>query len=190
MVELLQIRRYPYLIVILSVVIAYGVVAVTFAIGQWDPSARVFSTDSTALVDLDSGEVVSLYFADAESFLVRSDVMAASYVCEAQYGDMGNKVKLDSGNGSRRVTLWGKHLAVARFTAPRSGLYRITCEPKYAPHVKLLLAKPPLFSVGAQTSLLSPVLALVVGCLTIMAVGVWIALRFVTRRAPRTQTSR
>ena len=159
------VMRHRPTALVLALAVAYLVVNLGLALGQWDRHRVAFAAGTGVDVRLRAGDERIVYLPADQSEPMNFDFYASDYGCEARGPD--GRLPVRRIDHRRLLDLWRPHTSVVAVQAEVSGVHHIGCGLRRHVDAPLVLASPPPFMAGdwARPGFAVAVLAVVAfGC--------------------------
>jgi hypothetical protein len=131
---------------VLALAVAYLVVNLGLALGEWDRHRVTFLAGTGIDVRLRAGDERIVYMPADQSEPINFDFYASDYGCEASGPD--GRLSVRRIGHRRLLDLWRPHTSVVTFEAEASGVHHIGCGRGRHVDAPLVLASAPRFMVG------------------------------------------
>ncbi len=135
------VMRHRPTALVLALAVAYLVVNLGLALGEWDRHRVTFVAGAGVDVRLRAGEERIVYMPADQSEPMSFDFYASDYRCGARGPD--GRLSVRRIGHQRLLDLWRPHSSVVAFEAEASGVHHIGCGGRRHVDAPLVLASPP-----------------------------------------------
>lgn len=140
------VMRHRPTALVLALAVAYLVVNLGLALGQWDRHRVTFAAGTGVDVRLRAGDERIVYMPADQSEPMNFDFYPSDYGCEARGPD--GRLSVRRIDHRRLLNVWRPHNSVVAVQAEASGVHHIGCGLGRHVDAPLVLASPPPFLVG------------------------------------------
>jgi hypothetical protein len=142
------VMRHRPTALVLALAVAYLVVNLGLALGEWDRHRVTFVAETGVDVRLRAGDERIVYMPADQSEPMDFDFYPSDYGCQASGPD--GRLLPRRIHHQRQLDLWRPHQSVVAFEAEASGVHHIGCGLGWHVDAPLVLASPPRLLVGTD----------------------------------------